>query len=98
MATPKPPLNITKYKGTPEDVPFAKWLQLFRMKAVEASWTHRHRVSHFSEYIVGEAFKWYLSEIFSNVETWDDIKRDVQSRFATTDGNAFRLFIQYLLK
>ncbi|KAH6922074.1 hypothetical protein HPB50_008840 [Hyalomma asiaticum] len=66
MARPKPPLNIPKYKGTPEDVPIDKWLQLSDMKASEASWTHRDRVSHFSEYIEGEAFKWYLTEIFSN--------------------------------
>lgn len=98
MARPKPPLNIPKYKGTPEDVPIDKWLQLFDMKASEASWTQRDRVSHFSEYIEGEAFKWYLTEIFSNVETWDDIKRDMQNRFATTDGDAFRLFIHYRLK
>ncbi|KAH6932242.1 hypothetical protein HPB50_004044 [Hyalomma asiaticum] len=95
---PKPPLNIPKYKGTPEDVPIDKWLQLFDMMASEASWTHRERVSHFSEYIEGEAFKWYLTEIFSNVETWDDIKRAMQNRFATTDGDAFRLFIHYRLK
>ncbi|KAH6942446.1 hypothetical protein HPB50_005758 [Hyalomma asiaticum] len=98
MARPKPPLNIPKYRGTPEDVPIDKWLQLFDMKASEASWTHRKRVSHFSEYIEGEAFKWYLTEIFSNVETWDDIKRAMQNRFATTDGDAFRLFIHYQLK
>ncbi|KAH6944955.1 hypothetical protein HPB50_006328 [Hyalomma asiaticum] len=62
MARPKPPLNIPKYKGTPEDVPIDKWLQLFDMKASEASWTHRDRVGHFSEYIDGEAFKWYLTD------------------------------------
>ncbi|KAH6943637.1 hypothetical protein HPB50_025021 [Hyalomma asiaticum] len=61
-------------------------------------WTHRERVSHFSEYIEGEAFKWYLTEIFRNVETWNDIKRAMQNRFATTDGDAFRLFIHYRLK
>lgn len=99
MAKPKPPLNIQKFKGTPEDVPIDKWLLLFDMKAAEASWTHRDRVSHFSEYIEGEAFKWYLTEIFGNGETtWDDIKRDMQARFATTDGDAFRLFIHYRLK
>ncbi|KAH6927252.1 hypothetical protein HPB50_001128 [Hyalomma asiaticum] len=63
------------------------------MKASEASRTHRERVSHFSEYIEGEAFKWYLTEIFSNVETWDDIKRAMQNRFATTDGDAFQCHI-----
>ncbi|KAH6936141.1 hypothetical protein HPB50_013837 [Hyalomma asiaticum] len=68
------------------------------MKACDASWTHRDWVSHFSEYIEGEAFKWYLTDIFSNVETWDDIKRDMQNRFATTDGDAFRIFIHYRLK
>ncbi|KAH6929690.1 hypothetical protein HPB50_004760 [Hyalomma asiaticum] len=62
MARPKPPLNIAKYKRTPQDVPIDKWLQLFYMKASEASWTHRHRVSHFSEYIEGEAFKWHLTD------------------------------------
>ncbi|KAH6948916.1 hypothetical protein HPB50_027001 [Hyalomma asiaticum] len=98
MARPKPPLNIPKYKGTPEDVPIDKWLQLFDMKESEASRTHRERVSHFSEYIEGEAFNWYLIEIFSNVETWDDIKRAMQNRFAKTDGDAFRLFIDYRLK
>ncbi|KAH6941355.1 hypothetical protein HPB50_016953 [Hyalomma asiaticum] len=68
------------------------------MKAFEASWTHRDRFSHFSEYIEGEAFKWCLTEIFSNVETWDDIRRDMQNHFATTDGDAFRLFLHYRLK
>ncbi|KAH6948989.1 hypothetical protein HPB50_027377 [Hyalomma asiaticum] len=71
MARPKPPLNIPKYKGTPEDVPINKWLRLFDMKASKASCTHRDQVSHFSECIEGEAFKWYLTEIFSNVKTWD---------------------------
>lgn len=98
MAKPKPPLNIPKYKGTPEDVPVDKWLLLFDTKAVEASWTHSDRVSHFSEYIEGEAFKWYLTEIFGKGETWDDIKSGMQNRFATTDGDAFRLFIHYRLK
>ncbi|KAH6939183.1 hypothetical protein HPB50_016426 [Hyalomma asiaticum] len=58
------------------------------MKAAEAPWTHRDRVSHFNEHIEGEAFKWYLTEMFG-----DDIRRGMQNRFATTNGDAFRLFI-----
>ncbi|KAH7950936.1 hypothetical protein HPB52_003144 [Rhipicephalus sanguineus] len=98
MAKPKRPLNMPKCKGTPEDVSVDKWLLLFDTKVVEASWTHSDRVSHFSEYIEGEAFKWYLTEIFGKGETWDDIKRGMQNRFATTDGDAFSLFIHYRLK
>ncbi|KAH6943487.1 hypothetical protein HPB50_022122 [Hyalomma asiaticum] len=68
------------------------------MKVSEASRTHRDRVSHFSECVEGEVFQWYLREIFRNVETWDDVKRAMQNRFATTDGDAFRLFIHYRLR
>ncbi|KAH7983435.1 hypothetical protein HPB52_012047 [Rhipicephalus sanguineus] len=56
------------------------------------------RVSHFSEYIEGEVFKWYLTEIFGNGETCDDMKRGMQNRFATTYGDSFGLFIHYRLK
>ncbi|KAH7936308.1 hypothetical protein HPB52_021407 [Rhipicephalus sanguineus] len=84
MAKPKPPLNIPNYKRTPEDVPVDKWVLLFDTKVVEASWTHSDQ--------------WYLIEMFGNDETWDDIKRGMQNRFATTDGDTFRLFIHYRLK
>lgn len=99
MARPKPPLNIKKFEGTPEILPIDKWFPLFDMKVAEASCTQHGRVNHFSEYLEGEAFKWYLTEIFSNDETTcDDIKRDMQDHFTATDGDTFCLFIHYQLK
>ncbi|KAH6922005.1 hypothetical protein HPB50_007405 [Hyalomma asiaticum] len=44
MTRPKPPLSVRKYKGTPEDVPIDKWLQLFDMKASDTSWTYHNRI------------------------------------------------------
>ncbi|KAH6930407.1 hypothetical protein HPB50_013259 [Hyalomma asiaticum] len=99
MARSKPPLNMPKYKGTPEDVPIDKWFQLFDMKASEASGTHHDRC-HFSEYIEGEAFKCYLTDFQQNLKEChiisglnDGVPPDVELAFA---GLSFKTSSEWL--
>lgn len=92
------PLTIPKYNGGSDDVPVRKWLRLFEMKADTAHWQPQDMIQNFSDYVEGDAFHWYLNEIFDTCETWDDIKTRMTLRFSTAVADPFRSFIHYRQK
>lgn len=87
------PLVIPKYHGGADDVPVEKWLRLFDFKANTNNWTEQDKINNFSEYIEGEAFRWYITEIFDSVKTWEEVMKLLTVRFATPVADPFRSFI-----
>ncbi|KAH7961027.1 hypothetical protein HPB52_000786 [Rhipicephalus sanguineus] len=61
MSTSRKAMNLPKYTGAEDDVPVDKWSRLFEAKAGNVAWSKQGRIS---EYLEGEAFRWYLTEIF----------------------------------
>lgn len=90
---PQSHLSIIKYSGTSEEAPVDKWLRLFERKADALDWTDNDRVNNFCDYIDGEAFRWYLSEIFEVCTTWQAVKESMTARFGTCVLDPFRSFI-----
>lgn len=90
---PQPQLSIIKYSGTPEDAPIDKWIRLFERKADALDWTENDKVTNFCDYIDGEAFRWYLSEIFEVSTTWQEVKESMTARFGACVLDPFRSFI-----
>lgn len=86
-------LAIIKYTGAPEDVPVSKWLRLFETKADALDWTDNEKVKSLCDYLEGEAFRWYLSEIFEVCETWEEVKQSMTVRFGAAVLDPFRSFI-----
>lgn len=97
MANRKP-LNITKFCGSPDDVPVEKWLRLFDTKADAVGWTDADKVRNFNEYVENDAFKWYLTDVFDTNETWSDVRERMVARFGTPVVDPFRAFIHCRLR
>lgn len=98
MTTSKKTIIISKYSGSSEDVPFDKWLRLFEVKTAAAAWTERDKLCHFSDYLEGEAFRWYLTEVFDTDASWQDLTACMTQRFASAVADPFRQFIHCQLK
>lgn len=98
MSPPKKMISLPKYTGAEDDVPVDKWLHLFETKASNVSWSERDRIDCISEYLEGEAFRWYLTEIFDAEDTWEGIKTSMISRFSAPVSDPFRQFIHCRLK
>lgn len=98
MTTSKKAINIPKYSGTPEDVSFDKWLRLFEVKTAAAAWTERDKLCNFSDYLEGEAFRWYLTEVFDTDASWETLTQCMTQRFTSTVADPFRQFIHCQLK
>lgn len=93
MSPPKKMISLPKYTGAEDDVPVDKWLRLFETKASNATWSERDRIDCISEYLEGEAFRWYLTEIFDSEDSWEGIKTSMIARFsapsATPSANSY---------
>lgn len=98
MATSKKVINIPKFSGAPEDVPFDKWLRLFDVKTAAAAWTERDKLCHFSDYLEGEAFRWFLTEVFGTDASWDSLSECMKQRFTSAVADPFRQFIHCRLR
>lgn len=98
MTTSKKAITIPKYSGASDDVPFDKWLRLFEVKTAAAAWTERDKLCNFSDYLEGEAFRWYLTEVFDTGTAWEDLVACMTERFASAIADPFRQFIHCRLK
>lgn len=98
MSPPKKMISLPKYTGAEDDVPVDKWLRLFETKASNATWSERDRIDCISEYLEGEAFRWYLTEIFDSEDSWEGIKTSMIARFSAPVNDPFRQFIHCRLK
>lgn len=91
----QPQLAIIKYTGAPDDVPIDKWLRLFERKACNLDWTDDEKVNNLCDYVQGEAFRWYLSDIFEVCNTWQGVKDSMMVRFGAPVSDPFRSFIHH---
>ncbi|KAH7957949.1 hypothetical protein HPB51_028063 [Rhipicephalus microplus] len=80
---------IPKYTGAANDGPVQDWFDLFELHATAASWSEREMVINFTDYISGEAFKFYLTHIFENDESWKKIKEEMIIHFKEYDEDLF---------
>lgn len=94
----KKAMSLTKFSGSPDDVPVEKWLRLFNTKAESLGWTDQDKVRNFHEYVENDAFKWYLSDVFDTNETWSDVHDRMVARFGSPVVDPFRAFIHRRLK
>ncbi|KAH8040798.1 hypothetical protein HPB51_012968 [Rhipicephalus microplus] len=69
-------LPIPKYTGAVDGGPAQDWFDLFELHATTASWSEREIVANFTDYVSGDAFKFYLTHIFQNDESREKIKRE----------------------
>lgn len=74
MTTTRKPVQIIKYTGAISGVPAEKWLRLYEMKTATANWTEGDQLRNVNEYLEGEVFRWFLTEIFETTGSWDDLK------------------------
>ncbi|KAH8026606.1 hypothetical protein HPB51_022581 [Rhipicephalus microplus] len=77
MTAPSADLDISKYTGSVDDRPVQDMFNLFEFHAAATSWSERQRVTNFTDYVIGEAFKFYLTHIFENDEHWKIVKQVV---------------------
>lgn len=75
-----------------------KWQCFFDTKVTTAGWLERDKLTNFSDYLEGEAFCWYLTEVFDTNESWESIKESMLKQFAAPVGDPFRWFIHCRLK
>lgn len=98
MATSKKVINIPKYSGASTDVPFDKWLRLFEVRTAAAAWTERDKLCYFSDYLEGEAFRWFLTEVFDTDASWESLCERMKGRFTSGVADPFRQFIHCRLR
>lgn len=81
MAASSADLPIPQYAGLADDGAVEDWFKFFECHATAASWTERDMVADFNYYVTGEAFKFYLTHIFQNDESWNKIRDEMITRF-----------------
>ncbi|KAH7948441.1 hypothetical protein HPB52_022705 [Rhipicephalus sanguineus] len=98
VSTSKESISLPKYTGAEDDVPVDKWLRLFEAKASNVARSERDCINYICEYLEGEAFRRYLTEIFDVEDSRGGIKDSMKERFAEPITDPFRQFIHCRLK
>lgn len=93
MTPTRKPVHIINYTGAINDTPAEKWLHLYKMKTATANWTEGDQLRNFNVYLEGEAFRWFPTEIFETMESWDDLKERMMERVSASVAEPFRAFI-----